>query len=103
MPQLDAADLDGMFDPEDGLAEDAAWSPLAGGGPFTIQGYFDKRYTGVDIGEMRAGGREILFHVRDDQTVGIKRNDSIVIGGVTYKIAEHEPNGTGITELRLRS
>jgi len=84
----------------------ATWTPAAGGGPFTVNVIFENGYFESPIGNSDVAGRETMCWASDAQLTqgsGIKRNDSIVIQSVTYKVADSQPDGTGVTALKLRT
>lgn len=85
------------------FARPAIWTPAAGGGPFTIDVIFDNAFRQIGIGEAGAAGRDPRCLARDDQLAQstIARGDTMVINGVTYKVATHEPDGTGATDIEL--
>lgn len=98
-------DLTPFFQTAD-FAVTAAWTPAAGGGPFTLQVILENPYFEVMVGNAHAAGRQPTCWARDDQLAqgaGIKRNDTLVINAVTYKVAEIQPDGTGVSVLQLRS
>lgn len=99
-------DLAPFFDVASGFAYTATWTPAAGGGPFTLQVIFENGYFEAPIGSAEVAGRETLCWARDDQLgqgSGIKRNDVLAINAVNYKVAEIQPDGTGVSLLRLRA
>lgn len=83
----------------------ATWTPAAGGGPLTLQVIFDNAYFEYAGGDANAAAREPICMASDVQLAqgaGIKRNDVVVINAISYKVAGIEPDGTGVTSLRLR-
>lgn len=86
------------------FATAATWTPAAGGGPYTVNVIFDNDYYQTQIGDAGAAGRQPMVLASDTQLAqgaGIKRNDSLVISGTTYKVRGIEPDGTGVTLLTL--
>lgn len=99
-------DLAPFFDADTGFAYTATWTPAVGGGPYTLRVIFENGYFEAPLGDAGAGARETMCWARDDQLnqgAGIKRNDALLINAVTYKVGEIQPDGTGVTLLRLRS
>jgi len=96
-------DLSVFFSTGD-FAVDAVWTPVAGGGPFTVQVIFDNDYRDYPIGEAGQAGRSPRCDVQTSQisqAAGMKRGDSLLINGVTYKVAQVEPDGTGVSNIML--
>lgn len=99
-------DLTPFFDVGSGFAYTATWTPAAGGGPYTIEVIFENGYFEAPLGEAGAATRETMCWARDDQIAqgaGIKRNDALVVNAVTYKVGEIQPDGTGVSLLKLRT
>lgn len=97
-------DLSAFFDTA-GFATSASWTPAAGGGPFTLAVIVENGYNENQIGDANVAGREVMVWARDDklaQGTGIKRNDTITINAIGYKVAEIKPDGTGVSLLNLR-
>lgn len=98
-------DLTAFFQTAD-FAYAAIWTPAAGGGPYTVNVIFDNENFDSLIGSAGATGLQPRCIAADDalaQGSGIKRNDALVINGTTYKVADVQPDGTGITTLVLRT
>lgn len=95
-------DLSLFFDVDEGFAVDAIWTPAGGGGSVTIQVIFEGEYYESSIGDAGIAGLSPMCSVADDQVEGIARNDALVINGSTYRVAGIEPDGTGVTRIRLR-
>ena len=98
-------DLTAFFNTAE-FAVAATWTPAAGGGPFALSVIFDNAYYESAIGDPGVAGRQPMCLAADDklaQGSGIKRNDVLVINAVTYKVAEIEADGTGVTRLMLRT
>jgi hypothetical protein len=73
-------------------------------GSATIQVIFDNDYFESAIGDAGVAGRTPQCAVADNQLRlgdGAKRNDSLVINSVTYKIREIHADGTGVSRLLL--
>jgi hypothetical protein len=98
-------DLTAFFQTAD-FAYAATWTPVAGGGPYTVNVIFDNANFDSNIGSAGATGLQPMCLAADDQLAqgsGIKRNDALVINGVTYKVANIDPDGSGVTNLTLRT
>lgn len=99
-------DLTAFFQTAD-FAYAATWTPAAGGGPYTLNVIFDNANFDSPIGSAGATGLTPTCMAADDQLAqvsgGAKRNDTLVINGTTYKIADIQPDGTGVTALVLRT
>lgn len=89
-----------------GFADSAVWTPVAGGGPFTIEVLFDDDYDGIGVGEADQAGRDVQCSARNDQIAqgsGMKRGDTIVINAVTWKVGTvHKNSATGVSRISLR-
>lgn len=86
------------------FGRDANWT-LQGGGSFTIQVIFDNEYLQDAAGQVEDASRMPVAWVSDAQIAqgaGMKRNDTLVIAGVTYTVAEIQPDGTGVSVIHLR-
>ena len=103
MAAIDSANMDGFF--SDIFADDAIWTPAAGGGPYTIQVIFDDTYTEPQIGDAHPSAATLECMARQDQInqgAGMKRNDTLVFGAVTYKVSEVRVADPGTALLLLR-
>lgn len=62
---------------------------------------FDDAYTGVSIetGEVASSDPQAAARTADVSTV--TTGTSVIINGVTYKVIGNEPDGTGLSILRL--
>jgi hypothetical protein len=61
-------------------------------------GIFDKQY--VEAYGMVAGNQPVLL-VKDAAAASVVEGTAVVINAVTYSVAGMEPDGTGMTLLRL--
>ena len=98
-------DLTAFFQTAD-FATTATWTPAAGGGPYTLNVIFDNANFDSAIGDAGATGLKPMCMAADTalaQGAGMKRNDALLINGVTYKVANIEADGTGVTALMLRN
>lgn len=46
--------------------------------------------------------RSPMLTVRDEDIIDIQQNDIVIVRGTDYKVMKTEPDGTGITEIRLK-
>jgi hypothetical protein len=68
----------------------------------TIYGIFDNEYVEVDLGgQVNFASVQPKFLVRTADVSTAVEDDTIVTGGVTYKIKVVQPDGTGMTTLIL--
>lgn len=67
-----------------------------------VQGIFDAAYALEDVG----GGVAVsgpVFTLASSAVPANVAGATLVVGGVTYKVVEPMPDGTGVTMLRLRT
>jgi hypothetical protein len=86
----------GEFLDTDEFATAATYTP-AGGSAKTVNGIFDARYfeaLGID-------GTQPAFTCVASDVPDAARGDALVIDSVDYKVSGVEPDGTGLTVLRL--
>ena len=64
----------------------------------------DAAYSETDIGGAGFSARDRMLHAADARlsALSVSHGTSIVVDGVTYKVAEIEPDGTGLTTLVLK-
>lgn len=87
-------DLSVFFDTANGFAVNAT---LSGGG--TVPVIFDAAYQGALGGFAESTGPQCTAKSADVATA--VQGSTLVIAGITYKVTELQPNGTGITILML--
>ena len=80
-------------------AEFASPATLAG---VAVTGIFDKAYIDLDAGGSLAGTTPV-FTLASSAVPANVAGAALVVGGVTYKVVEPMPDGTGVTMLRLRT
>lgn len=67
-----------------------------------VRGIFDNAYALQDVGgEVYASGP--VFTLASSAVPANVAGAVLVVGGVTYKVVEPMPDGTGVTVLRLRT
>lgn len=62
-----------------------------------VNGIFDNGYNEV----LGMTGATPQFTCASAEVVGVKRNDTLVIGDANYRVQNVEPDGTGVTVLKL--
>ena len=74
---------------------------LATIGNASVKVIFDDAYTGVNLqsGEVGTSDPQIAARTADVSTV--TQGTSVIINGVVYKVLNNEPDGTGLSILRL--
>jgi hypothetical protein len=80
-------------------SEFASNATLAG---VAVTGIFDKDYIDLDAGGSVAGSGPV-FTLASSSVPANVAGAALVVGGVTYKVVEPMPDGTGVTLLRLRT
>jgi hypothetical protein len=90
------SDLDAVFDTGGFAAVNAVWN-----GAITVPVLFFKGYEDAirEDGGIASSGPEA--RVRSSDVVGIQQGDTFEIGGTVYKVVNPEPDGTGVTVLKL--
>ena len=80
-------------------SEFASNATLAG---LAVTGIFEKDYIDLDAGGSLAGTTPV-FTLASSAVPANVAGATLVVGGVTYKVVEPMPDGTGVTMLRLRT
>ena len=80
-------------------SEFADTASLAG---LAVTGIFDRTYIDLDAGGSLAGNTPV-FTLASSSVPANVAGAALVVGGVTYKVVEPMPDGTGVTMLRLRT
>ena len=90
-------DLAAFFDVAGGFASSALYD-----GTTTITGIFDDAHELAALGMamQAAAGPQFLCRAADVAADPVGK--SLVVNGITYSIAEHQPDGTGMTTLILK-
>lgn len=78
------------------LAEFGQTCTISGG---TVDGIFDAQYERA-LGMIDSTGPALT--IRTDDWPGVARGDSVTIASVAYTVLTPEPDGTGVTVLRLQ-
>jgi hypothetical protein len=91
-----AEDLSYLEDAARGFAVDAVYSV----GPATIRGIFDAAYFEPFGGQMQ--GNSPAFTTKTSNVPSAAHGQTLTIGGTVYTVVGVEPDGTGVTVLRLR-
>ena len=75
-----------------------------GATPSTVIGIFDNTYVTVDIAEVGYASAEPEFLMQSSQVPsGAIPGDTLTVNATAYIIRNIEPDGTGITRLRLQA
>ena len=70
-------------------------------GDRTITGYFDNSFFNSQIGETILESTQPRVTCKTSDVEGVPRESTLTIEGVLYSIIEPQPEGTGMTILRL--
>lgn len=92
-----------IFLSADDFGVEASYTPVSGGSTSTIKGIFDAAFTAVDLGldvPVTSVGPQIVVRSSDLAASG-RQGDTFVISGSTYKAIDVQPDGTGMTTVRL--
>ena len=81
-------------------ADEFAVNATLAGAP--VRGIFDDSYAAEDLGGMVAASGPV-FTLASSDVPAVVAGAALVVGGVTYKVVEPMPGGTGVTVLRLRT
>lgn len=93
-----ADDLDIFFSD---FAVTATYTPAAGADKM-VKVIFDAVYESVSMYDgVAVSSASPAAHCKSADVVGVKANDALAIDGSTYRIAEIQPDGTGMTTLIL--
>jgi hypothetical protein len=84
-------DLDTMFDGWDGVSYNGA----------SIDGIFDDAYRGLNTASGEIETSAPALQVKSSDVTGIAHGSTITVNAITYKVTGIEPDGTGVTVLRL--
>ncbi|MCG8694921.1 MAG: hypothetical protein MI806_27255 [Minwuiales bacterium] len=93
MPVEDAADRAAFFD-EDAFAEPATYTP-AGGAATPISVMFDRAKVVNDLGPLGVSATQKRIRFLRDQIVDPKQDDTVLIGGTTYRVGPVTSDITG--------
>jgi hypothetical protein len=101
MPVETSADRAAMLSPKD-------WGVTATynskGKRYPISGIFDREYQAVDVAEAEVSSTFPVFHIQTaDLPCRYQFGDTIQIEGETFNIRDIQPDGTGISMLRLEA
>lgn len=96
----DADDLAGFFS-DDEFATTASWRASGVGAARDVVGIFESGYAAAGLGGLGVEGREITFRCAVSSLEEAAQGDSLVIGGVTYRVRSVRPDGTGVLVLVL--
>lgn len=66
-----------------------------------IQGIFDAEHFEIDNGLSVISSAEPQLHVRTEDVTSVTQDSALTANGVSYTVADVQPDGTGMTILRL--
>ncbi len=89
-------DLSEFFDTTYGFAVTATYN-----GSTSVNGIFDAEYFEPDAGFAGVQSSQPVFLCRTTDVASATHGQTLVISGATYHIAGVEPDGTGLTLLKL--
>lgn len=84
-----------FFDVATGFAVNATYQGS------TVPVILDSAYMGIDQGQISVDASDIQALVQDALVPVVKQGHLLTIGTVVYKVCGVEPDGTGLTVLRL--
>lgn len=91
--------LDEFFDTSD-FAVTAVYNP-GGGSPTSISVIYDNEYLSSVLGGIEVENKNPMILCKTSDVANAKHGETIVVNGITYKIIEVQPDGTGLTSLIL--
>ena len=90
------ADRDAM------LADFGETVSLSAGSPSDITAIVDSGHIETEVGEMTLSDRQMMLTCRTaDVAHLIVGTDQITVRGITYTLSDHQPDGTGMSEVML--
>ena len=102
MPVETSADIAMMLSADDwGTA--VSYTPVSGGAPRTINGIFDAAAKALEVGlevQIASTGPQLTVATAD-LSEGGRQGDVFIIGDVTYRATDVQPDGTGVTLVQL--
>ena len=83
---------------------DATFTDVSAGSSSTISALLKNEYSLEDVGgEVGVETSTPVAIVRSSDVNNVAQGDTIAISGTTYTIVEVQPDGEGMTNLRLRT
>jgi hypothetical protein len=83
---------------------DATFTDVSAGSSSTISALLRNEYSLEDVGgEVGVETTTPIAIVRTSDVPNVVQSDTIAISGTTYTIVEVQPDGEGMTNLRLRT
>jgi hypothetical protein len=70
-------------------------------GTTTVRGIFENPYLGLELGEAGQESRDPLLKLLTADIPYAREGDEITIAGSTYYVGTPQPNGLGVTEIKL--
>lgn len=93
-----AADRALMFDAA-AFAEAATWTPAAGA-PVAVSGIYTDGHAAA-LGAPGVSGSAPAFSCAADTVPGIAHGDSLFVRAASWRVADVQPDGSGLTRLIL--
>ena len=87
-------DLSMFFNPDE-FADPATLGGVA------VKGLFDKAYAFGEVGGSGMASTQPVYTLATSAVPANPVGTTLVVGGVTYSVAAHEPDGTGVSLLLL--
>lgn len=94
-------DLAPFFNADD-FGTQGRWFSGGTGAGVDVVGVFDNGFASPSLGALSSADREIVFRCAAADIVGVARGDTLKVAGVTYRIVEARPDGTGVVILVLK-
>lgn len=66
-----------------------------------VRGIFDNAYLQGDVGGAGMAGAQPMFSLATSDVPADPVGASLVVNSTTYRVAAHEPDGTGVSVLML--
>lgn len=66
-----------------------------------IVGIFDSQYLNLDLGAGSVSTSDLQFMCRTSDVTNFTQGDTVEIESVRYEISDVQPDGTGVTVLKL--
>lgn len=89
-----------FFNPDE-FGVGAILTSSSSGSEREVVGIFDNQHLSLDLGAGSVSTSELQFMCRTSDAVGFTQGDTLDMDGVVYEITDVQPDGTGITVLRL--
>lgn len=67
----------------------------------TVSGIFDDAYSAAMIGDVGMENTQPMFTLKTSLVIGDPVGQTITIDGIGYMVANHRPDGSGVSRLLL--